>query len=170
MLDSEGGRNTGDGDDDDDNGSRNVGYDDEQTSVLAGCITASSAALADAGIELFDLVAGGVAAVVEDEQGNRMQVLDPRAMTTTTIAATTKKTRRIATCVVGYMASRDEITELWMMGKMEKKSVDDLMDAAVEAATKATLVLKEAAAERVRFIVQKGGRVKASNKDIEMTG
>jgi len=157
VLDSEG--RGGGGDNDDGNG-----YD-EQTSVLAGCITAASAALADAGIELFDLVAGGVAAVVEDEKGNRMQVLDPRVVT-----STENKTRRIATCVVGYMASRDEITELWMMGKMEKKSVDSLMDAAVEAATKATLVLKEAAAERVKFIVQKGGGIKALSKDVEMTG
>ncbi|TQV93033.1 ubiquitin-protein ligase (Asi3) [Cordyceps javanica] len=50
----------------------------EMMNVLSGCITVASAAIADAGIDCVDTVAGGVAAmVIEDESDEHTVVLDP---------------------------------------------------------------------------------------------
>ena len=124
--------------------------------VLAGCITVASAAIADAGIDCVDLVAGGVAAVVagsDDRPGvgststrPAQIVLDPCPAEHQTIQAA---------CVVGYLSSRDEITELWMKGDMpgpEEKSndtpnIDDLINDAVRAANGTRSVLAEAVKE-----------------------
>ncbi|KAK2742924.1 3'-5'-exoribonuclease [Myotisia sp. PD_48] len=127
--------------------------------VLASCITVASAAIADARVDCLDLVAGGVAALVEEAprskdqtpQSNRWAlVLDPDPAEHRNICAV---------CVVGYMPGRDEITELWLKGELpgiasntaENNSHDHdhdaLIDGAVAAAKAAQLVLIEAAKE-----------------------
>ncbi|KAF3189378.1 3'-5'-exoribonuclease [Orbilia oligospora] len=149
--------------------------------VLAGCITAASAALADAGIEMFDLVSGGVATSFVDEVNskgkdkgdavsNKLYVRDPA------IALPEGKTP-LATCVLGYMAARDEISELWISGKVGTKNgtteMDELVDEAIAAARSARGVLNEAAKERVQFIVDKTGTAapsKGETTDVEMSG
>jgi exosome complex component MTR3 len=105
--------------------------------VLAGCITVASAALADAGIDCVDLVSGGVAALtgtLSDENGGF--VLDPSPSEHDVRAA----------CVVGYLQSRDEITEVWLKGDSGTQS-EMLMDQAVKAATLTRTVLAEAVKE-----------------------
>jgi exosome complex component MTR3 len=133
-------------------------------SVLSGCITVASAAIADAGIDCVEMVSGGVAALVRDRQdavgdnkqhGQLTLVLDP---------SPSEHYEILAACVVGYLPSRDEITDLWVRGDIggatskdvskEGSSYEDLADNAVKAALGAHHVLtaatKESAEMRLR--------------------
>ena len=130
-------------------------------SLLSGCITVASAALVDAGIDCIDLVCGGMAAIVRRPTLNpsvhdlvkssannapnaeKIVVLDPRP---------SEYPEMVAGCVVGYLPSRDEVTELWV--KCEGVNfitsrirgmtwVDFLTDQAIEAAKMVRLVLIE---------------------------
>jgi exosome complex component MTR3 len=113
--------------------------------VLAGCVTVAGAALVDAGIDCVDLISGGVAAVVssddekKDGQNSSLIVLDPSP----------SEHRKIrAACVVAYLQSRDEITEMWMKGDVGGHvEVEALVDQAVKAATLTRTVLVEAVRE-----------------------
>jgi exosome complex component MTR3 len=151
--------------------------------VLAGCITAAAAAIADARIDCLDLVAGGVAALVaEDEEsdstggGSRPSprlLLDPDPSEHQNI---------VAACVVGYLPGRDEVTEIWLKGdtsevasttrgEQKMSGHDILIDGAVDAARAARSVLAVAVRESgERFIAQSmgvSGTTKAGT-DIEM--
>ncbi|KIE02492.1 3' exoribonuclease, partial [Metarhizium majus ARSEF 297] len=80
-------------------------------SILSGCITVASAAIADAGIDSVDVAAGGVAALVQDEGVGKEQelVMDPSVSEHKTI---------LAACCVAYLPARDEITNLWYKGSL----------------------------------------------------
>lgn len=121
--------------------------------VLAGCITAASAAIADAHIDCLDLVAGGVAAITEDigepplGSGKLMLDTDPA-----------EHSSILSACVVAYMPARDEITELWLKGDSSKAVLADgdtrlgheaLIDGAVDAARGSYSVLSDAIKESV---------------------
>ncbi|KAL4909293.1 hypothetical protein BDW74DRAFT_79696 [Aspergillus multicolor] len=121
--------------------------------VLAGCITAASAAISDARIDCLDLVAGGVAAVVADESPDGNGTSAPRLMLDTDPA---EHQSILSACVVAYMPARDEITELWLKGDNSKAAVgttdqnlshEALIDGAVDAARGAHSVLAEAVRE-----------------------
>lgn len=112
--------------------------------VLAGCITVASAAIAEAGIDCVDMVTGGVAALVAKpgsqprqaasqahDDANTQIVLDP---------CPAEHEEIIAAAVVAYLASRDEVTEVWMKGEVGTEP-DALMEGAVEAAKAARTVL-----------------------------
>ncbi|KFY68343.1 hypothetical protein V496_01140 [Pseudogymnoascus sp. VKM F-4515 (FW-2607)] len=120
--------------------------------VLSGCITVASAAISDAGIDCVDMVSGGVAAVVRDRQlqvsaksGALPQptlVLDP---------VPSEHSEILAACVVGYLPSRDEITDLWAKGDFDtgysedgNSSYDSLSENAIEAAKGSYRVLDAA--------------------------
>ena len=132
--------------------------------VLAGCITVASAALADAGIDCVDLVSGGVAAL---STSGSATLLDPSPPEQDIKAA----------CVVGYLKSRDEITEMWMKGDAGADS-EALIDSAVKAATLTRSVLAEAVKEAAEIKMAKlpdvtNGQPVASmkkGKDVVMTG
>jgi RNase PH len=119
--------------------------------VLAGCITAASAAIADAHIDCLDLVAGGVAALVSDDE--KQTSAAPKLM----LDADPAEHRSIVSaCVVAYMPARDEITELWLKGDSSKALLENgdsrsgheaLLDGAVDAARGAHTVLAEAVRE-----------------------
>lgn len=120
--------------------------------VLAGCITAASAAIADAHIDCLDLVAGGVAALVSDDEKGSSSTA-PKLMLDTDPA---EHSSIVSACVVAYMPARDEITELWLKGDSSKASLDAgddrsgheaLIDGAVDAARGAHMVLAEAVRE-----------------------
>lgn len=105
--------------------------------VLAGCITVASAALVDAGIDCVDLVSGGVAALTgPPSAGDEGFVLDPCPSEHDIRAA----------CVVGYLQTRDEVTEMWMKGDAGSQA-EALIDNAVKAATLTRTVLVEAVKE-----------------------
>lgn len=88
-------------------------YDEawDTMNVLAGCITVASAALADAGIDCVDTVAGGVAALVSRKEPNSKPelVIDPLASEHDTV---------LAACCVAYLPEREEITNLWFKGDL----------------------------------------------------
>ncbi|KAK1062633.1 3'-5'-exoribonuclease [Friedmanniomyces endolithicus] len=127
--------------------------------VLAGCITAASAALVDAGIDCVDLISGGVAAVKDagrhGGQEGRAVVLDP--------APSEHDGEIMAACVVGYLQSRDEVTEMWMKGDAGAQ-VQTLIDEAVKAASLVRAVLAEAVKDGVQAKIGEG------EDDAAMTG
>ncbi|KAK4694809.1 hypothetical protein P7C71_g2831, partial [Lecanoromycetidae sp. Uapishka_2] len=110
-------------------------------SILSGCITVASAALVDAGIDCVGLVTGGVAAIVRQPFGLTKLVMDPCPSDHEDI---------VAACVVGYLQSSDEVTEMWTKGHIARASsgketsdlgFNSLVDHAVEAAIAARRVL-----------------------------
>lgn len=116
-------------------------------SILSGCITVASAAIVDAGIDCIDLVTGGVAAIVRQPTAPLQVVQDP---------CPSDHEEIFAACVIGYLQSRDEVTELWMIGDIlmlkcgngaSDVAFEPLVDQAVEAAVAARLVLIEAIKE-----------------------
>lgn len=128
--------------------------------ALAGAITCSSAAIADAGIECVDLVSAGTAAVVvgggggeeQDEAGHGSSssssataaggvtlVMDPSPLDRHEVKAV---------ALVGYMAGRDELTLVWTKGELEVVGFERVVDKAVEVATQVRAVLNEAVRER----------------------
>lgn len=146
-------------------------------SVLSGCITVASAAIADAGIDTVDLVTGGVAGIVrpqearasgalEDENGNgnAQIVLDP---------CPSEHTSLVAVCVVGYLQSRDEVTEIWTRGDLggvsakqgvQHLGLEELVDQAVEAAVSSRTVLEQALRKSVEFKLQKQALAEAPGR------
>ncbi|KAF2459144.1 3' exoribonuclease family, domain 1-domain-containing protein, partial [Lineolata rhizophorae] len=117
-------------------------------SVLAGCITVASAALADAGIDCLGLVAGGVAALVPPEPPSTSSSSSAATATTTPATAAAPRGAKggvaatrlggrpaapvaildpcpaehaavLAAAVVGYIPERDELTALWFRGSTE---------------------------------------------------
>ncbi|KAI9736374.1 MAG: 3'-5'-exoribonuclease [Claussenomyces sp. TS43310] len=140
------------GEDDQWSGNKRASSNGEQLSlmsVLGGCITVASAAIADAGIDCVDVVSGGVVALVRGPKETSM-VLDP---------VPSEHSEILAACVVGYLPSRDEITDLWMTGDLglaaghelasENLAYEGLTESAIQAARGShhvlTAALKEAA-------------------------
>lgn len=139
--------------------------------VLAGCITVSSAAIADAGIDCVDIVSGGVAAFVRDsssKSGGLLRILDPCPAEHQDI---------VAACAVGYLATRDEITELWLKGDVSGENSDELIEGATHAAIGSLSVLKDVLLEAVeaKFLGydNKGTKElkrKSPEQDVHMSG
>ncbi|KAF8437395.1 3' exoribonuclease family, domain 1-domain-containing protein [Terfezia claveryi] len=134
--------------------------------VLAGAITCASAAIADAGIECLDLVSGGVSALVRKRGGGGDDDAMGQEMEDEFVVVQDPSPEEhalgdiVAACAVGYMAAREELTEVWMRGVVETsidtddKTEDDLdrmMDGAIMAAAKTRRVLNEGVAERLLF-------------------
>jgi exosome complex component MTR3 len=146
--------------------------------VLAGCITAASAAIADARIDCLDLVVGGVAALVREEasqteghEGSPILVLDPDPSEHRSI---------VSTCVIAYMPGRDEITELWLKGDAlevalsedDKRSGHEaLIDGAVDTARRVHSVLTATvieSGERLFSAMSEGALIADDNGNVEM--
>jgi exosome complex component MTR3 len=112
-------------------------------SVLSGCITVASAAIADAGIDCVDVVSGGVAAVVRGQGKQTALVLDP---------VPSEHQEILAAAIVAYLPVRDEITDLWVKGdignhSVQSSSYEELADNAVQAALGSHRVLVAALKE-----------------------
>lgn len=115
--------------------------------VLSGCITVASAALADAGIDCVDTVAGGVGGVVVGD------ATSGGALTIVADPVPAEHGKIVAACCVAYLPNRDEVTNLWLKGDMPPSADGALqmqmMDQALHAARQADQVivaaLKEAA-------------------------
>jgi len=114
--------------------------------VLSGCVTVASAALADAGIDCVDTVAGGVAALVVDETGESQAtvVIDP---------VPSEHDKILAACCVAYLPTRDEVTNLWFKGNLdasETQRYTELVEMGIRASRSANRVLVESLDETVR--------------------
>lgn len=133
--------------------------------VLAGAVTASSAALAEAGIDCVDLVSGGVAGLLEKAQGVENDMIsDPSPAEQGLKAA----------CVVAYLQSRDEITELWMRGDAGAR-LEQLVDQAVSSAKLERGVLVEAVKETAEMAINDSetatpGKGKGRAAEVDMLG
>lgn len=132
--------------------------------VLAGCITAASAAIADARIDCLDLVAGGVAALVAEDPGAEEADKADEAPKLVLDPDPSEHREIVAACVVAYMPGRDEITELWLKGDTSRVALsggdkrsghEAIIDGAVDAARGVHTVLAEAVRESgERFVRQ----------------
>lgn len=90
--------------------------------AFAGVITAASLALADAGIEMLDLTAGGTAAIL-----NGKVLLDPSA----------KEEREAeGTVMVGYMTSSGRVADLMQTGEVEVEKLQEAIRLCCGGATK----------------------------------
>jgi exosome complex component MTR3 len=130
-------------------------------SALSGCITVASAAIVDAGIDCVDVISGGIAALVATPKVSSDSKLCTLATSVVLDPVPSEHTNILAACVVGYLPSRDEITDLLLKGKLggmnrhsesANSTYDDLVDGAVQAALGShcvlTAALKEAAEMR----------------------
>ncbi|KAL2267735.1 hypothetical protein VTJ83DRAFT_5012 [Remersonia thermophila] len=110
----------------------------EMMNALSGCITVAAAALADAGIDCVDTVAGGVAALVQDTDGDESQpsiVLDP---------VPSEHAKILAACCVAYLPTRDEVTNLWFRGDVPASDMElynSLVEKGIQASRNANRVL-----------------------------
>lgn len=137
--------------------------------VLAGCITVASAAITDAGIDCVDVVCGGVAAITRNPSSTQQQelarILDP---------CPAEHREVVAACVIGYLASRDEITEIWMKGDVGSDP-DALIEGATHAAVGSLAVVKEVLLEALQTkfqgqIEESESGLKRKTRDVDMTG
>jgi exosome complex component MTR3 len=134
--------------------------------VLAGCITVASAAITDAGIDCVDVVTGGVAAITRNPDSKDLtRLLDP---------CPAEHKEIVAACAVAYLASRDEITEMWMKGDIGTDP-DALVEGATHAAVGSLAVVKEVLLEalQAKFQGQLEGNesnLKRKAGDVDMTG
>ena len=137
--------------------------------VLAGCVTVASAAITDAGIDCVDVVTGGVAAIVRNpeskEQTDVARILDP---------CPAEHKDLVAACAIAYLASRDEITEIWMKGDVGFEP-DTLIEGATHAAVGSLAVVKEVLFEALQAKFQGSidaneGGLKRKVQDVDMTG
>jgi exosome complex component MTR3 len=123
--------------------------------VLAGCITAASAALVDAGIDCVDMISGGTAAIIRNPDVKSKVGVDQNTGTDGMIVLDPNPAEHEgiqSACVVGYLPTRDEVTLLWVKGPAGE-SYEQLIDAAVSAAAATRGVLMEAiaAAAEIKF-------------------
>jgi exosome complex component MTR3 len=115
--------------------------------VLSGCVTVASAALADAGIDCVDTVAGGVSALVVGEDGSEAVVVDPVPSEHGKIAAA---------CCVAYLPTRDEVTNLWFKGNLDSSNgqwYTELVQRGIQASLSANRVLVGSLNETARRTV-----------------
>jgi exosome complex component MTR3 len=109
----------------------------DMMNALSGCITVAAAALADAGIDCVDTVAGGVAALVQDagDDSPPTIVVDP---------IPSEHEKILAACCVAYLPTRDEVTNLWFRGDLPASDLDvytNLVDHGIQASKNANRVL-----------------------------
>ncbi|KAI1267045.1 exoribonuclease [Xylariaceae sp. FL1019] len=114
--------------------------------VLSGCITVASAAIADAGIDCVDIVAGGVAAVVASkERSSPSVVIDP---------SMASYHRIYAACCIAYLPARDEVTNIWYKGQLPGDDhavlYNDLVENSLVACRNAHRVVMKSLKETVR--------------------
>lgn len=122
---------------------RDEGWD--MMNVLSGCITVASAAIADAGIDCVDTVAGGVAALAaKDRKSPPSIVLDPDVSAYHKI---------FAACCVAYLPTRDEVTNIWFKGQLPAADAmlyNKMVERSLVACRSANRVLTQSLNETVR--------------------
>ena len=112
--------------------------------VLSGCITVASAAIADAGIDCVDTVAGGVSALVStDATSPPTIVIDPPMADYDKIHAA---------CCIAYLPTRDEVTNMWFKGVLPGSDAtiyNNMIERALVACRNANRVVVNALKETI---------------------
>ena len=130
--------------------------------VLAGCITAASAALVEAGIDCVDLVSGGCAAVVSSAKHAAPEiVVDPNFAEHSYIHAA---------CLTGYLSNRDELVEMWMSGEGADDTEEKLVDKAIAAAQSSQVVLTEVLRETIGARLSTKTKIRDQPEEFHVTG
>ncbi|ORZ41704.1 ribosomal protein S5 domain 2-type protein [Catenaria anguillulae PL171] len=107
----------------------NVLEEDGELAAVAAGITAASLALADAGIELFDLVAGVSAGFVASSSNGDQQetvVMD--------LTGLEEEKHASGTVMVAYMANVNQIAQYVQSGSVKEETAEVAMDYCVDAA------------------------------------
>lgn len=133
------------GDQDRDSPDNQSNEDWDMMNVLSGCISVASAAIADAGIDCVDTVAGGVAAlVIKNETASPEIVVDP-------IIGHYEKI--LAACCVAYLPTRDEMTNVWFRGQLPGADMmlyNKMMEKSLAASRSANRVIVKALNETIQ--------------------
>lgn len=184
-------------------GSNAAGQGWGMMNVLSHAITVAGAAVVDAGVDCLGLISGGVAAVVaaptptHPESTSQQEEEDTTSIATSLASSTSPRTLKLlldpaptehslhtstilATAVVGYMSSSDELTEVWVKGNIppiEGYDHEALIDGAVECARAVSKgVVVDAVRESAERRWKAGGRVEQKIEqpqgqgDVEMEG
>ena len=123
----------------------------DSMNVLSGCITVACAAIAHAGIDCVDTVAGGAAALVSEGDAKPRVVVDP---------VPSEHSNILAGCCVAYLPHRDEITNLWFKGQVPGSATglyEELVEKAVQASRGANKLLVDSLKETMPHGVSGGG-------------
>jgi len=125
---------------------------EDDGSVLSAAITCASLAIADAGIEMYDLVSACSAAQVEDHV-----LVDPVTME-----------HKFATggVVCAYMSSLHELTQLTQVGDMQYQRVLEAIDLCVDGCNKIHQLMVNCL---MQSTLQKEKQIASSSSDAQIT-
>ncbi|KAI9179681.1 3'-5'-exoribonuclease [Blastocladiella emersonii ATCC 22665] len=104
--------------------------DDGTLAAVAAAITAASLALADAGIELFDLVSGAAAAFADDNT----ILMDP--------AADEEKLAR-GSLLLAFMSNVSQVSQLIQSGNVQGETAEEAMDYCIDTAAEIHTLMQE---------------------------
>ncbi|PHH73356.1 hypothetical protein CDD83_4761 [Cordyceps sp. RAO-2017] len=94
--------------------------------VLSSCITVAAAAIADAGIDCVDTITSGVATLLEDGSRRSPGVVLPDLPASSSSSI-------MAACCVAFLPTRNEITAIWLRGRMPTEDTSIYQKLAVSA-------------------------------------
>lgn len=112
--------------------------------AFAAVVTAASLALADAGIELFDLTAGSTAAVVDGKV-----VLDP---------SSAEEDRASGTVMVAYMATAGKVTDFLQTGEIEVEQLSEAIQLGCSGATQVCGLMRACLEKQAKKLLKKRAR------------
>lgn len=109
-------------------------------SALATAITSASLALADAGVDLFDIVAACMVAVVPSENKTKTGT---ESMTLVVDPTASEEKAAPATVLVARMPALDQVTELKVAGCVEFDTMGTTLSTALEGCVAVAKLMKE---------------------------
>lgn len=112
--------------------------------AFGAVVTAASLALADAGIELFDLTAGCTAAIVDGKL-----VLDP---------SSAEERASSATVMVSYMATTGKVTDLLQTGEIDVEQFSEAIRLCCGGATQISGLMRTSLEKHAKKMLKKRGR------------
>lgn len=114
--------------------------------AFAAAVTAAGMAMADAGIEMMDLVAGCAAAVMEDGE----IVVDPDRK---------EEGRAVGSTVIGYMPGVGKVTDVVGMGEADAGKVVEMLKVCCEGAERVVGLMRKALEKSARRLEKKRERM-----------
>lgn len=112
--------------------------------AFAAVVTSASLALADAGIEMFDLTSGSTAAVVDGKV-----ILDPNSE---------EEENASGTVMVAYTANTAKVTDLLQTGEIEVEKLSEAIQLGCSGATQVCGLTKACLERQAKKLLKKRGR------------